>query len=159
LEETYGVILYQEQVMQIANLVAGFSLAEADVLRHAMGKKKREEITAQRQKFLNGCFASEVPAKKAEHIFDLMARFAGYGLNKSHSCAYALLAYQTAYLKAHYPVEYMAAVLTCEVDNRDKLALYLNECREMGIQMLLPDVNCSELGFQPETHSIRFGLG
>src|ERR1700730_10285049 len=159
LEETYGVILYQEQVMQIANRLAGFSLGEADILRRAMGKKDREEMAAQRDKFLNGCAAHKVPAKKAERIFDLITEFAGYGFNKSHSCAYALLAYQTAYLKAHYPVEYMAAALTCEVENREKLGLYLNECRDMGIQMLAPDVNCSELGFRPETHSVRFGLG
>ena len=159
LKETYGVILYQEQVMQIANRLAGFSLGEADILRRAMGKKNREEMAAQRDKFLNGCVAHNVPTQKAEHIFDLITEFAGYGFNKSHSCAYALLAYQTAYLKAHYPIEFMAAALTCEVENREKLSLYLNECREMGIPMLAPDVNRSEIGFQPEIHSIRFGLG
>src|SRR4029077_5720265 len=105
LEETYGVILYQEQVMQIANRLAGFSLGEADILRRAMGKKNREEMAAQREKLLTGCAAHKVPPKKAEKIFDLMAEFAGYGFNKSHSCAYALLAYQTAYLKTHFPVE------------------------------------------------------
>jgi DNA polymerase-3 subunit alpha len=159
LKETYGVILYQEQVMQIANRLAGFSLGEADILRRAMGKKNREEMAAQRDTFLNGCVAHNVPTQKAEHIFDLITEFAGYGFNKSHSCAYALLAYQTAYLKAHYPIEFMAAALTCEVENREKLSLYLNECREMGIPMLAPDVNRSEIGFQPEIHSIRFGLG
>src|SRR6202161_3425807 len=111
LSETWGVILYQEQVMQIANRLASFSLGEADILRRAMGKKNRDEMAAQREKFLIGCAARKVPAKKAEKIFDLMAEFAGYGFNKSHSCAYALLAYQTAYLKTHYPVEFMAALL------------------------------------------------
>ena len=116
-------------------------------------------MAAQREQFLSGCAAHNVPTQKADHIFNLITEFAGYGFNKSHSCAYALLAYQTAYLKAHYPIEYMAAALTGEVENREKLGLYLNECREMGIQMLAPDVNCSELGFRPETHSVRFGLG
>src|SRR6202161_3407172 len=158
LEETYGVILYQEQVMQIANRLAGFSLGEADILRRAMGKKNREEMAAQREKFLAGCTLRKVPAKKAEKIFDLMAEFAGYGFNKSHSCAYALLAYQTAYLKTHYPVEFMAALLTSETGNTEKVVKYINEARGMGITVLPPDVNSSDLDFTPVGEAIRFGL-
>src|SRR6202790_3400049 len=158
LEETYGVILYQEQVMQIANRLAGFSLGEADILRRAMGKKNREEMAAQREKFLAGCAVRKVPAKKAEKIFDLMAEFAGYGFNKSHSCAYALLAYQTAYLKTHYPVEFMAALLTSETGNAEKQVKYINEARGMGISILPPDVNESDLYFTPVGDSIRFGF-
>src|SRR6266850_1835144 len=158
LEETYGVILYQEQVMQIANRLAGFSLGEADILRRAMGKKNREEMAAQREKFLAGCAIRKVPGKKAEKIFDLMAEFAGYGFNKSHSCAYALLAYQTAYLKTHYPVEFMAALLTSEAGNTEKVVKYINEARGMGISILPPDVNESDLYFTPVGESIRFGL-
>jgi DNA polymerase III subunit alpha len=158
LEETYGVILYQEQVMQIANRLAGFSLGEADLLRRAMGKKNREEMSAQRAKFLAGCRARHVPVRKAEHIFDLMAEFAGYGFNKSHACAYALLAYQTAYLKAHFPVEFMAALLTAEIANTEKLVKYIHEARSMGIQVLPPDVHESGLYFTPVGGAIRFGL-
>ena len=158
LEETYGVILYQEQVMQIANRLAGFSLGEADILRRAMGKKNRDEMAAQREKFLAGCAARKVPAKKAEKIFDLMAEFAGYGFNKSHSCAYALLAYQTAWLKTHYPVEFMAALLTSETGNTEKVVKYINEARGMGITVLPPDVNSSDLDFTPVGEAIRFGL-
>ena len=158
LEETYGVILYQEQVMQIANRLAGFSLGEADILRRAMGKKKREEMAAQREKFLAGCRANKVPPKKAERIFDLITEFAGYGFNKSHSCAYALLAYQTAWLKTHYPVEFMAALLTSETGNTDKVVKYIHEARVMGIQVLPPDVHESALYFTPVGEAIRFGL-
>ena len=158
LEETYGVILYQEQVMQIANRLPGFSLGEADILRRAMGKKNREEMAAQREKFLSGCAARKVPAKKAEKIFDLMAEFAGYGFNKSHSAAYALLAYQTAYLKTHYPVEFVAALLTSETGNTEKVVKYINEARGMGITVLPPDVNSSDLDFTPVGEAIRFGL-
>jgi DNA polymerase III subunit alpha len=158
LSETWGVILYQEQVMQIANRLAGFSLGDADLLRRAMGKKKPEEMAAQREKFLTGCHARKVPAKKAEKIFDLMAEFAGYGFNKSHSCAYALLAYQTAWLKTHYPVEFVAAMLTSETGNTDKVVKYINEARSMGITVLPPDVNSSDLNFTPVGDSIRFGL-
>ncbi|MGH9709987.1 MAG: DNA polymerase III subunit alpha, partial [Candidatus Acidiferrales bacterium] len=158
LSETYGVILYQEQVMQIANRLAGFSLGEADILRRAMGKKKREEMAAQREKFLTGCATRKVPAKKAEKIFDLMAEFAGYGFNKSHSCAYALLAYQTAYLKAHFPVEFTAALLTSEIGNTEKVVKYINEARGMGIRVLPPDVHQSSLYFTPVGEDIRFGL-
>ena len=158
LAETWGVIVYQEQVMQIANKLAGFSLGDADLLRRAMGKKKPEEMAAQREKFLVGCQARKVPAKKAEKIFDLMAEFAGYGFNKSHSCAYALLAYQTAWLKTHYPVEFVAAMLTSETGNTDKVVKYINEARSMGITVLPPDVNSSDLNFTPVGDSIRFGL-
>ena len=158
LEETYGVILYQEQVMQIANRLANFSLGEADILRRAMGKKKKEEMAAQRAKFLAGCAANKIPEKKAERIFNLMEEFAGYGFNKSHSCAYALLAYQTAYLKTHYPVEFMAALLTSEAGNTDKVVKYINEARGMGISILPPDVNESDLYFTPVGEAIRFGL-
>jgi len=158
LEETYGVILYQEQVMQIANLLASFSLGEADLLRRAMGKKKKEEMAAQRAKFIAGCLANKVPEKKAERIFNLMEEFAGYGFNKSHSCAYALLAYQTAYLKTHYPVEFMAALLTSETGNAEKAVKYINEARGMSISILPPDINESDLYFTPVGESIRFGL-
>lgn len=158
LSETYGVILYQEQVMQIANRLAGFSLGEADILRRAMGKKKREEMAAQREKFLAGCAMRKVPAKKAEKIFDLMAEFAGYGFNKSHSCAYALLAYQTAYLKVHFPVEFTAALLTSETGNTEKVVKYIHEARGMGIRVLPPDVHQSSLYFTPVGEDIRFGL-
>ncbi len=158
LEETYGVILYQEQVMQIANRLAHFSLGEADILRRAMGKKKKEEMAAQRAKFMAGCAANRIPEKKAERIFNLMEEFAGYGFNKSHSCAYALLAYQTAYLKTHYPVEFMAALLTSEAGNTEKVVKYINEARGMSIPILPPDVNESDLYFTPVGESIRFGL-
>jgi DNA polymerase III subunit alpha len=158
LSETWGVILYQEQVMQIANRLAGFSLGDADLLRRAMGKKKPEEMAAQREKFLAGCRARKVPQKKAEKIFDLMAEFAGYGFNKSHSCAYALLAYQTAWLKTHYPVELMAGMLTSETGNTDKVVKYINEARSMGITVLPPDVNSSDLNFTPVGNAVRFGL-
>src|SRR6202035_2731447 len=158
LSETWGVILYQEQVMQIANRLAGFSLGDADLLRRAMGKKKPEEMAAQREKFLTGCAARKVLQKKAERIFDLMAEFAGYGFNKSHSCAYALLAYQTAWLKTHYPVEFMAAMLTSETGNTEKVVKYINEARGMGITVLPPHVNSSDLNFTPVGESIRFGL-
>jgi DNA polymerase-3 subunit alpha len=158
LEETYGVILYQEQVMQIANLLASFSLGEADILRRAMGKKKKEEMAAQRAKFIAGCLTNKVSEKKATGIFDLMEEFAGYGFNKSHSCAYALLAYQTAYLKTHYPVEFMAALLTSETGNAEKAVKYINEARGMSISILPPDVNESDLYFTPVGESIRFGM-
>jgi DNA polymerase III subunit alpha len=158
LAETWGVILYQEQVMQIANRLAGFSLGDADLLRRAMGKKKPEEMAAQREKFLAGCAARKIAAKKAEKIFDLMAEFAGYGFNKSHSCAYALLAYQTAWLKTHYPVEFTAAMLTSETGNTEKVVKYINEARSMGITVLPPDVNSSDLDFTPVGDDIRFGL-
>ena len=159
LEETYGVIVYQEQVMQISNRLAGYSLGEADVLRRAMGKKKPEEMAKQREHFIQGAVARGLPQKKVEKIFDLMEQFAGYGFNKSHSAAYAYLAFVTAYLKAHYPVDFMAALLTSETGNTAKVVKYINECREMGITILPPDVNHSDWSFTPDGQAIRFGLG
>ncbi len=159
LEETYGVILYQEQVMQISNVLAGYSLGDADLLRRAMGKKKLEEMTKQRDRFLSGAAAKGFPEKKAAKIFDLMEQFAGYGFNKSHSAAYAYLAFVTAYLKTHYAVEFMSALLTSESGSTDKIVKYINECKELGIQVLPPDVNQSDLHFTPAGESIRFGLG
>jgi len=159
LEETYGVILYQEQVMQIAQAVAGYRLGEADLLRRAMGKKKVEEMAKQRVHFMEGARARNVNEKKAEKLFDLMAQFAEYGFNKSHSAAYGYLAYLTGYLKAHYAVEFMAALLTSETGNTDKVVKYINECRDLGISILQPDVNASDLNFTPDNGAIRFGLG
>ena len=160
LEETYGVIVYQEQVMQIANLVAGYSLGEADILRRAMGKKKKEIMEEQRATFLQGAAARNYDQKKAEKLFELMEQFAGYGFNKSHSMAYGFVAYCTAYLKAHYPVYFMAALLSSEAGNTDKVVRYINECRDMGIEILPPDVSTSLWDFTPAGESaIRFGLG
>jgi len=158
LQETLGVIVYQEQVMQIANRLAGYSLGEADLLRRAMGKKKPEEMAQQRERFLEGAVQRKIPPRKAEKIFDLMAQFAGYGFNKSHSAAYALLAYHTAYLKTHYPVEFMAALLTSVTGSTDDVVKYINECREMGIAVEAPDINVSAANFTPHGESIRFGL-
>ncbi|MEN8143244.1 MAG: DNA polymerase III subunit alpha, partial [Thermodesulfobacteriota bacterium] len=141
LEETYGVIVYQEQVMKIANVLASYSLGDADMLRRAMGKKKPEVMAAEKEKFMTGCEKNQIPTDKAEYIFDLMAKFAGYGFNKSHSAAYALIAYQTAYLKAHYPAQFMAGVLSCHMNNTDKVVLYISECRDHGIDVLPPDIN------------------
>jgi len=159
LAETYGVIVYQEQVMQISNRLAGYSLGEADILRRAMGKKKAEEMAAQRERFLAGAAARGYARRKVERIFDLMEQFAGYGFNKSHSAAYAYLAYVTAYLKAHYAVEFFSALLSSETGNTAKVVKYINECREMGIQVLPPDVNSSDWNFTPAGRAIRFGLG
>jgi DNA polymerase-3 subunit alpha len=158
LAETLGVIVYQEQVMQIANRLAGYSLGEADLLRRAMGKKKAEEMAQQRDRFVKGATQRGYPAKKIEKIFDLMAQFAGYGFNKSHSAAYALLAYHTAYLKTHYPVEFMAALLTSVTGSTDDVVKYINECREMGIAVEPPDINVSDANFTPHGAAIRFGL-
>ncbi|HTW56667.1 MAG TPA: DNA polymerase III subunit alpha [Terriglobales bacterium] len=158
LEETLGVFVYQEQVMQAANRLAGYSLGEADLLRRAMGKKKPEEMAAQRERFVQGAAQRKFPPKKIEKIFDLMAQFAGYGFNKSHSAAYALLAYHTAYLKTHYPVEFMAALLTSVTGSTDDVVKYINECREMGIAVEAPDINVSDANFTPHGESIRFGL-
>nr|MBA3913567.1 DNA polymerase III subunit alpha [Terriglobales bacterium] len=158
LQETLGVIVYQEQVMQIANRLAGYSLGEADLLRRAMGKKKAEEMAQQRERFVTGAAQRGYPAKKIEKIFDLMAQFAGYGFNKSHSAAYALLAYHTAYLKTRYPVVFMAALLTSVTGSTDDVVKYINECREMGIPVEPPDINVSEANFTPHGDAIRFGL-
>jgi DNA polymerase III subunit alpha len=158
LAETYGVIAYQEQVMRISNVVAGFTLGEADLLRKAMGKKNAETMAKMRGKFVDGARKLGTPEKKAAHLFDLMEHFAGYGFNKSHSTAYAFLAYQTAYLKANYPWHFAAALLTIEAQNTDKLALYLGECRDRGIPVLPPDVNESQLAFTVTPEGVRFGL-
>ena len=159
LRETYGVIAYQEQVMRIANEVAGFTLGEADLLRKAMGKKDASVMQAQRQKFVDGARKRGTSEKKAAALFDLMEAFAGYGFNKSHSTTYALLAYHTAYLKANYPAHFMAALLTIESQNTAKVTMYLGECREMGVKVLPPDVNSSELAFTVVPEGVRFGLG
>jgi DNA polymerase-3 subunit alpha len=158
LKETLGVIVYQEQVMQIANRLAGYSLGEADLLRRAMGKKNPVEMAAQRERFVQGAVQRGYPEKKVVRIFDLMEQFAGYGFNKSHSAAYALLAYHTAYLKTHFPVEFMAALLTSITGNTDDVVKYINECREMGIPVEPPDINVSEANFTPHGTAIRFGL-
>jgi DNA polymerase-3 subunit alpha len=158
LSETYGVIVYQEQVMQVANKLAGYSLGDADLLRRAMGKKKPEEMAKQRATFMKGALERGYPEKKAAHIFDLMEQFAGYGFNKSHSAAYAYLAYVTAYLKAHYSLEFLSALLTSETGNTAKVVKYINECRDMGIRVLSPDVNKSDKNFSPDGEAIRFGL-
>ncbi|MGH9347871.1 MAG: DNA polymerase III subunit alpha, partial [Vicinamibacterales bacterium] len=159
LASTYGVIAYQEQVMRIAQTLAGFSLGQADVLRKAMGKKDPKVMAEQREAFMDGAKQQGVGGKKAAKIFELMEYFAGYGFNKSHSTAYALLAYQTAYLKANYPWHFAAALLTIEAQNTDKLAMYLGECRERGIPVLAPDVNESTLHFSVEKGAgVRFGL-
>jgi len=158
LGETYGVIVYQEQVMKIATLLADFRLEDADALRRAMGKKILAEMEKQREKFVQGARKKKINPEKAERIFELMAKFAEYGFNKSHSAAYALIAFQTAYLKAHYPVEFMAALLTSEVDTTDKIVKYIAECRDMKIEVLPPDVNESWRDFTIVGDRIRFGL-
>ncbi len=158
LEETYGVIVYQEQVMKIANILAGYSLGDADILRRAMGKKIPEVMEEEREKFMAGARKLNVPEDKAKYIFDLMAKFAGYGFNKSHSAAYALIAYQTAYLKAHYPAQFLAALLSCDVDNTDKVVKYINECHLHDIDVLPPDINESFQDFTVINDRIRFGL-
>jgi len=160
LAETYGVLLYQEQVQQAAHVLAGFSLGDGDILRRAMGKKKPEEMENQRQKFIEGCHkTSGLSAKKAEKIFDNIAKFAGYGFNKSHSTGYAVIAYQTAYLKAHYPEEFVAALLSSEISgNTKKMPVFINEARALGLEILPPDINQSAVRFQPLEKAIRFGL-
>jgi DNA polymerase-3 subunit alpha len=158
LKETYGVMLYQEQVMKIASEAGGFSLAEADILRKAMGKKIPEVMEKYRTQFVQGAMKNHIPEGVADGIYNKMAQFAGYGFNKSHSAAYALIAYQTAYLKANYPAEYMASLLTSEMGNTAKLASYIEECRRMGIPVLPPDVNLSDLKFTVTGKEIRFGL-
>ena len=158
LKETFGVVLYQEQVMQIVQVLAGFSLGQADLLRRAMGKKKHDLLMAQKEIFLQGCAKNAIEAGLANHIFDLLTHFADYGFNKSHSAAYGLLAWQTAYLKAHYPVEFMAGVLTSIMDKTDKIPVYIQLCRQMGIKILPPDINSSAATFGIENGAIRFGL-
>jgi len=158
LKDTFGVILYQEQVMQIASALAGFTLGQADLLRRAMGKKKHEVLAAQRENFLKGASERGIDAKLAHEVFDLMTHFADYGFNKSHSAAYALVAYQTAYLKAHYPQEFYAALLTSVMGTNDKIGYYIEECRRRGIAVLPPDINASGRAFSVDHAAIRFGL-
>jgi DNA polymerase-3 subunit alpha len=158
LKDTYGVIVYQEQVMAIANKVAGFSLGQADILRRAMGKKKPEEMEKLRVQFLEGAKQKKISEKKADKLYELIQKFAGYGFNKSHAAAYAVVCYQTAYLKAHYPTEFMAALMTTDMGNADKIVGYFTECRGLGIPVLPPDVNQSQKNFAVVDKSIRFGL-
>ena len=158
LKDTYGVIVYQEQVMAIANTVAGFSLGQADILRRAMGKKKPEEMEKLRVKFLEGARQKKIAEKKAEKLYELIQKFAGYGFNKSHAAAYAVVCYHTGYLKAHYPTEFMAALMTSDMGNQDKIVGYFTECRELGIKVLGPDVNESQKNFAVVDGAIRFGL-
>jgi DNA polymerase-3 subunit alpha len=158
LKETLGVIVYQEQVMQIANVLASYSLGEADLLRRAMGKKKPEEMAKQRDRFMSGAEALGHPKAKAGEVFDQMEKFAGYGFNKSHSAAYGLVSYQTGYLKTHYPVEFMAALLTSETSKPENVVKYIHECKEMGIAVEPPDVQVSGAQFTPNGDVIRFGL-
>jgi len=159
LKDTYGVIVYQEQVMQISQVLGGYSLGRADLLRRAMGKKKAEVMAAEREGFLEGCQKNGVDPRVAGEIFDLMEKFAEYGFNKSHSAAYGLITIQTAWLKAHYPVEFMAALLTSEKDNTDKVVAHIAEARGQGYEVLPPDVNVSDLAFGAVDGKIRFGLG
>lgn len=158
LKDTYGLFVYQEQIMKTASVLADYSLGEADLLRRAMGKKKPEEMKAQGQRFLQGAKKKGINIKRAEEIFDAMEKFAEYSFNKSHSAAYALITYQTAYLKAHYPAEFMAALLSIEADNTDKVISSIAECKKMGIEVLPPDVNESMAGFNAVGGKIRFGL-
>lgn len=158
LKDTYGVIVYQEQVMQIAQVLAGYTMGDADILRRAMGKKDPEEMAAQRERFVDGAKKKKIDEKKAAEIFDQMETFARYGFNKSHSAAYALISYHTAYLKTHYPVEFMAALMTSEMADTDKVIKNLAECREKGIEVLAPDINESRADFTPVGDKIRFGL-
>ena len=158
LEETYGVIIYQEQVMQIAQRLSGYSLGEADLLRRAMGKKIKAEMDKQRERFVAGALKNAVPKPQADYIFDLVAKFAGYGFNKSHAAAYALLAYQTAYLKANYPVEFLAATMTYDMGNTDKLYMFAQEARRYTIKVLPPSINASGSEFLPEDGAIRYSM-
>ena len=158
LKETYGVIVYQEQVMKIAQELAGYSLGEGDLLRRAMGKKVAEVMDAQKERFMSGALERDIPREKAEFIFDLMAKFAGYGFNKSHSAAYALISYRTAWLKAHYPVPFMASLLSNELGQTDGVVKFLSECRSSGIEVLPPHINRSFTDFTIEEEKIRFGL-
>jgi DNA polymerase-3 subunit alpha len=158
LKETYGIIVYQEQVMQIASKIGGFSLGEADLLRRAMGKKKMDVMQAQRAKFVKGATERNINASKAGELFDLMEKFAQYGFNKSHSTAYALVAYQTAYLKAYHPLPFVAALLSSQIEKRQEIVKYFNECRAMGIKILPPDINESGEKFSVEQDAVRFGL-
>ena len=158
LKETYGIILYQEQVMQIASAVSGYSLGEADILRRAMGKKEPAVMAAQKERFCTGAVQRRFPADKAEALFNLIEKFAGYGFNKSHSAAYAYITYQTAYVKAHYPLEFLAALFTSEINSPTTLSKHIQEAREDGVALLPPSINCSERVFTVEGDQLRFGL-
>src|SRR5688572_3597720 len=158
LKNTYGVLVYQEQIMQLAQKLAGYSLGEADMMRRAMGKKKREEMARHEVRFITGAVERGIEREKAVEIFKLMAQFADYGFNRSHSIAYAYLAFQTAYLKAHYPAYFYAAVLSHEADDSAKIYKYSTELRSMGLRLLPPDVNESDEGFTPSEGTVRFGL-
>ena len=160
LKETYGIMVYQEQIMQVVQALAGFTLGGADILRRAIGKKKEDVMAEQQEKFIKGCAeASNIPPDVANEIWEKIKIFAGYGFNKSHSAAYGIVSYYTAYLKANYPVEFMAAVLTGEIENADKLAFFIHTCHDMGIKILPPDVNSSNISFSCDNGAIRFGLG
>jgi DNA polymerase III subunit alpha len=159
LKETYGIILYQEQVMRLANRLANFNLKEADNLRKAMGKKKVEVMLKFKSQFVDGSISNGIPKENAEHIWDLMEKFAAYGFNKSHSAAYGYVSYQTAYLKAHFPQEFMAGLMTCDVRNKDKVAFFREECRRMKMDVLPPHVNYSNYDFRVINGAIRYGLG
>ena len=159
LQETYGILVYQEQVMQSAQILAGYSLGKADLLRRAMGKKIKSEMDEQRKMFADGAAEKGINKKLAAEIFDLIAKFAGYGFNKSHAVAYSLIAYQTAYLSCHYPVEFLTACMNLDIGDTDKLSFYKHEITKRGIKVLPPDINASEAYFQPENGSIRYALG
>src|SRR4029079_3740158 len=158
LEDTYGVIAYQEQVMRIAAVLAGFTMGQSDMLRKAMGKKDPKVMAKQREAFMTGAARNAVSEKKAAKLCDRMDFFAGYGFNKSHCTTYAWVAYQTAFLKANYPAHFMAGLLTIEAANTDKLAMYLGECRDLGVTILPPDINSSEMSFTVVNGGVRFGL-
>ena len=159
LKETYGVIIYQEQVMQTAQILSNYSLGEADILRRAMGKKIKSEMDAQKERFISGAIKNGINEKKADYIFEQVAVFAGYGFNKSHAAAYALIAYQTAYLKTHFPEFFITASMSLEKDNTDKLSVFVNDAKKMGIKILPPDINKSKMDFDVEENDIRYGLG
>jgi len=157
---TYGVIVYQEQVMQIAQELSGFSLGQADILRRAMGKKKKEEMESLRSTFVDGAVKKDVNERYAANLFDQIEQFAGYGFNRSHSVGYALIAYQTAWLKAHYPAEFMASVLSCDLGNTDNIQLFVDDCKNIGLTVLSPDINQSSYKFEnPDNKTILYGLG
>jgi DNA polymerase-3 subunit alpha len=158
LRDTYGIMVYQEQVMEAAQIMAGYSMAEADLLRKAMGKKIASVMAEQREQFVAGCVAEGHSAELGAELFELISHFAGYGFNKSHAAGYAVVAYQTAWLKAHYPAPYMAALLTSAKRDKDRTAVYLNECRQMGVRVLVPDVNTSESDFTAREEAVPFGL-
>ena len=160
LSTTYGVIVYQEQVMQIAQELSGFTLGQADILRRAMGKKKKEEMEKLRSTFIEGAVSKEVNQNYAANLFDQIEQFAGYGFNRSHSVGYALIAYQTAWLKAHYPAEFMASVLSCEMDSTDRIQLFVDDCRSIGLKVIKPDINTSAYKFiDLDSKTILYGLG